>query len=59
MEDMNEQVKVTLPRGAWNSIIAVIWKNATCEIGNPLIEALRGQLEPKQHSRNGAVVVDE
>jgi len=59
MEDMNEQVKVTLPRGAWNSIIAVIWKNATCEIGNPLIEALRQQLDSPKASRNGAVRVVE
>jgi hypothetical protein len=59
MEDMNEQVSVRLPRGLWNSIIAVVWKNATCEVGNPIIEALRQQLDSKPVARNGAVVVDE
>jgi hypothetical protein len=58
-DDMNEQVTVRLPRGAWNQLIAIIWKSATCEVGYPLIEALRPQLEQKATPRNGTVMVDE
>ena len=47
LEALNEQITITLPRGAWNQIIALIWKSATCEIGNPLLEAIRPQLEPE------------
>ena len=53
MEDMSEQIKVTLPKGAWNQIVAIIWKSATCEVGYPIVEALRAQLEPTSATRNG------
>lgn len=51
---LNEQVSVRLPRGAWNTIVSIIWKSATCEVGNPLLEALRSQLQPDiAAARNG------
>ena len=53
IESLNEQVSVSLPRGAWNAIIGIIWKSATCEVGNPLLEAIRSQLQQLEQARNG------
>lgn len=43
--DPNEKVEITLTRNQWNMIMQIVWKSATCEIGMPLVEALRPQLE--------------
>lgn len=43
--DPNEKVEVSLTRNQWNMIMQIVWKSATCEIGMPLVEALRPQLE--------------
>lgn len=47
IDPLAEPVAISLPRGAWNVVVQHLWKYATCEVGNPLIEAIRSQLEPK------------
>jgi len=54
--DPNERVTVTLPRAAWQQIVQIIWQSATCQVGNPLLEALKPQLE-QSGSRNGEVTI--
>lgn len=43
--DVNDKIDVTLTRGQWSIIIQILWSKATCDVGMPLIEAIRPQLE--------------
>lgn len=43
--DPQEPVSVSLPRGAWNVILQHLWKYATCEVGVPLVETIRAQVD--------------
>lgn len=45
--DPNEKFSVALTMNQWNALIQLVWKSATCELGMPLIEAIRPQLEAK------------
>lgn len=48
--DLNTQVTITLPLGAWNTVLSIIGKSAgfSWEMTNPLIQVIQQQIMQAQ-----------
>lgn len=46
--DLNQQVTITLPLGAWNTVLGLIAKGPW-EMADPLMQIIRTQITSAQH----------
>jgi hypothetical protein len=57
--DINEQVSISLPLGAWNVVVFLLKKSGPWETVDPLLQALNQQLASSQANANGHIVTDD